>query len=135
MSTRCWIGQRRADGIHSFYCHCDGYPEYMGFALTHFYDSEKAASDLVDMCEPYGIFSLHHNLEETRKEVYHEHGLRTPVYATSKEYEQAADFDIEYIYLWSRGSWKIFKGGSFKDIKKYEPKASKNIYFKKVLAE
>ena len=133
MSTRCWIGQKRKDGIHSFYCHCDGYPEYVGFALTHFYDSEELASKLIDLCEPYGTSSLQHNLEKTKQELFEDDGIPNPIYTSSKEYEKNADFDIEYLYLWTKGSWKIFKSGSFRDIKKYEPRASKNIYFKKLI--
>ena len=129
MSTRCLIGQKREDGIHSFYCHCDGYPEYVGFALTHFYDSEELATRLVDFCKS-GTSALGINLEETKQYLYME-GNSRPVDANSREYEKNAGFCIEYIYLWSKGSWRIYKYGAFRDIKKYEPRASKNIYFKK----
>lgn len=132
MSTRCWIGQKREDGIHSFYCHHDGYPEHVGFALSHFYDSEELASKLIDLCEYHGISALGCNLKETEKYLYDDCSKPNPVYRTSKEYEKNAHFDIEYIYLWTKGSWKIFKSGSFRDIKKYEPRASKNIYFKNI---
>lgn len=55
MPTRCWIGQKRDDGIHSFYCHHDGYPEYphgVASKLVRFYDSEDLATKLIDLCEP-----------------------------------------------------------------------------------
>lgn len=126
MSTRCWIGQKREDGIHSFYCHYDGYPDYphgVGSTLVRFYDSEELATKLIDLCEPYGISSLEKTLKDTAGELYADHAYPNPVYKNNTEYEKNADFDIEYIYLWTKGEWKLFKSGSFRSIKKYCKKA------------
>lgn len=125
MSTRCWIGQKREDGIHSFYCHHDGYPNYphgVASKLIRYYDSEELATKLVDLCEPYGTSALEPTLEATANELYKD-AFPNPIYKTGKDYEHNANFGIEYVYLWYKGEWKIFKSGRFRSIKKYEKKA------------
>ena len=126
MSTRCWIEQKRENGIHSFYCHHDGYPEYphgVASKLVRFYDSEDLATKLIDLCEPYGTSALESTLKDTSYELYINDAFPNRIYKNAKEYEKNAPFDIEYIYLWTKGEWKIFKSGSFKSIKKYCKKA------------
>lgn len=116
MSTRCWIGQKREDGIHSFFCQCDGYPEYpgVGHNLLTNYNSEELATKLVDLCENYNLFFLDSTLEKTKIEL-DETDYPHPIYKTKKEYNDNRAFDIEYIYLWDKG-WKIWYAGSFRFI-------------------
>lgn len=123
MSTRCWIGQKREDGIHSFYCHHDGYPSYVGGRLVNCYNTEELATELINLCEPYGTSSLEKTLNETKRELYTDDGVSNSVYKNKKEYEENAGFDIEYIYLYDKGDWKVFKSGRFKSLKDCEKRA------------
>ena len=118
MSTRCWIGQKREDGIHSFYCHHDGYLKYpgVGYNLLTNYNSEELATKLVDLCEPYGTDAVEDTMQETEKCLFIDDvDMPHPVFKTKKEYVSAANFDIANIFLWDKG-WKIWCGGSFRFI-------------------
>lgn len=118
MSTRCWIGQKREDGIHAFYCHCDGLIKYphVGYTLTHFYHSEDTVSTLVDLCERTGTNAVYDTLEETSTEMFGDEFMGLKVFNNKKDYVTSAPFDIEGIFLFENGKWKYWCGSYFKEI-------------------
>lgn len=124
MGTRCLIGCRLNDGIHSFYCHFDGYPEGVGKDLCFHYNSERKVRSLIRNCEPYGISSLYSTEERTLEERYINDGTQYPVYKNKTEYVRNAPFDVEYIYLWEDEQWKIF---SVESPTLYEERIDRNI--------
>ena len=110
MSTRCWIGQKREDGIHAFYCHHDGYIEYgVGEQLFVYYNTEDKVTKLVDLCYNTGTSSLVNTLEGTKKFLYNrtpDDGFSLNIFEDELEYADC-DFDIEYVYLFKDGEWWV----------------------------
>ena len=50
MATRSMIGIINADNtVEVVYCHSDGYPEYMTDMLSHYYQTEDMAKELVSL--------------------------------------------------------------------------------------
>ena len=112
MSTRCWVGQKRDDGkIYAFYCHCDGYEKFpgVGYTLSVYYSEKDKVTSLVDKCILNGTFSISKNVEETEKELY-KNGISLPIFEDESSFVENIPFDIENIFLYKDGKWKVFRG-------------------------
>ena len=55
MGTRSAIGIKHGDVVKAIYCHYDGYLEYMGRALTLYYQDSIKVNKLISMGDMSGI--------------------------------------------------------------------------------
>ena len=124
MSTRCRIGyyDMLSDQVRSVYCHHDGYPEYVGFILSEFYQDPYKVQDLIKLG---AISTLGQNLDlrgdENKNGTLDYHRWRGEPIMTSVDFGisnyEANVFENyeEYAYLFIAGVWFISEdGGSWK---------------------
>ena len=102
MSTRSMIAVQDADGAcYAVYCHFDGYVSHMGKMLTHYFNSDEKAADLVNEGELRAIDISAEN------EVVLEHFEADFDKREIEYYDTVVDMlnafqnsDREYLYIW-----------------------------------
>jgi hypothetical protein len=110
MSTHSFIAQKNSDGtITGVYCHFDGYPDGVGRVLTERYSTTALASALL---QHGSISSVGDNVDETI--FYHRdrgEDLEAPTTydsITHMLHNVAADFGVEYAYVWNGTTWQDY---------------------------
>lgn len=124
MATRSFIGKLLPDGrIRAIYCHSDGYPEWNGAMLVHYYNTDEKIDALLNLGD---LSSLEPSIEKPAGHSFdlpHEgytiayrrdrgpaqdDAQRSVVFSSDPRFRRsAADCGAEYAYLWKDGEWWV----------------------------
>jgi hypothetical protein len=133
MGTRSAIGIKHGDVIKAIYCHYDGYLEYMGRALTLYYQDSIKVNKLISMgdmsCIGAAIGSKHAFNARSR---YLDNGIaeQCTFYARDRgeenvdfrtfqsEQEFVDEFEAgeEFYYLFKNNRWYYSTGDAFEEL-------------------
>ena len=125
MGTRSRIGIELSDGsILSSYHHWDGYPSWLGRALTTHYNTKEKVAELIDggdmsSCWSNQRWTKDGKSEETDTygpEYYSDRGDDTPP-TLHKDQAQFFAAGEEYSYIFRDGEWKCWDMHQFEDDK------------------
>lgn len=120
MSTRSTIAYKDKDGIHSIYCHFDGYVEKpgVGYMLTKYYNNENSAKEVVSLgdmsCLKEKLYptTKTHSFNTPEKKVsvfYHrDRGEDLHIGSFKTEMEWKDSYDMDYFYLWDEDKWNCW---------------------------
>jgi hypothetical protein len=135
MATRALIGQLNPDKtVSCIYSHYDGYPEYLGVILDLAYKSPQAVSDLINLGSisligvsptlvPPGGFKTNLNRKLPLSCIAYgrdrcEKDTGAAFVCDEKTYwDNDADFDVSYLYLFKNGHWYVKNAWSNNAIK------------------
>lgn len=130
MSTRSAIVEITPEGKYrGVYCHSDGYPEYNGQMLVHFYDTPEKVKELIDL----GFLSL--ICKRVKPEENELHSFKNPVDGVTIAYIRdrqdaheglepitgddfdsvTGEIDCAYCYLFKDNEWYVL-GGDIEDL-------------------
>ena len=109
MSTRCNICAYIDDRLYCIYCHHDGYPEGVGQTLLDYWYEPEEIKKLVTTNGE--ISSLANSFD---KQEYYDDSKPPKIFID--EFSMNIPWDIEYVYVWRNGKWKV-KDLHFKDLR------------------
>ena len=123
MATRSFIGKLLPDGtIRAIYCHSDGYPEWNGAMLVHYYSTHERIDALLDLGD---ISCLETSIEKPAGHTFGD-SIEGYTVASSRDRGEkgqdnksvnfhsdtsfrrsANNCDAQYAYLWKDGEWWV----------------------------
>jgi hypothetical protein len=133
MGTRSAIGIKHGDVIKAIYCHYDGYLEYMGRALTLYYQDSIKVNKLISMGDMSGIgaaIGSKHSFNDRAR--YLDNGIAEQctfygrdrgednaefrTFQSEQEFVDEFAAGEEFYYLFKDNRWYYSRGDAFEEL-------------------